>query len=174
MSLSLQLSEDETDGRDGRASAVETVAGETTPTGDKTMKEDNSTSARVNVCVQLRVCVDFCPCGSWKDKERCTMISTWWACREKRSHIGFSISILACRERVWPFIYCPLNRPFWHLFVVMASSIWTLGKHVFPLQTKANWLLYMGPINLSLDWQWCVYDWCRLAGPFRLWCIHAN
>lgn len=39
------------DGRDGRASAVEAVAGETTPTGDKTMKEDNSMSARVNVCV---------------------------------------------------------------------------------------------------------------------------
>lgn len=64
------------DGRDGRASAVEMVAGETTPTGDKTTKEDNSMSARVNVCVQLRVCVDFCPCGSWKDKERYAMIST--------------------------------------------------------------------------------------------------
>lgn len=64
VSLSLQLSEDETDGRDGQASAVKMVAGETTLTGDKTMKEDNSMSARVNMCVQLRVCVDFCPCGS--------------------------------------------------------------------------------------------------------------
>lgn len=69
VSSSLQLSEDGEDGRDGQASAVETFAGETTPTGDKTMKRDKSVSLRVNECVQLRVCVDFYPCGSWKDKE---------------------------------------------------------------------------------------------------------
>lgn len=57
VSLSLQLSKDETDGRDGRASAVETVASETTQTGDKTMKEDNSRSARVNVCVCTAACL---------------------------------------------------------------------------------------------------------------------
>lgn len=147
MSLSLQLSEDETDGRHGRVSAREAVAGETTPTGDKTFTEDSSTSPRVNVCVQLRVCVDFYPCGSWKYKERYALISTW----SKRSHIGLSIS--TCRERVWPFTYCPLNRAFWHRFIARATSTWTLGKQLFPLQTKANRLLCSGPINLSLDWQ---------------------
>lgn len=68
VSSSLQLSEDGADGRDGRASAMETFAGETAPTADEMMKRGKSASLRVNECVQLRVCVDFCPCGSWKDK----------------------------------------------------------------------------------------------------------
>lgn len=83
-----------------------------------------------------------------------------WSARDEhaeRSNIGLSISISACRGQVCPFTYCPLNRPFWHLFVVMANSTWTLGKHLFPLQTKANRLLCLAPINLSLDWQRCVY-----------------
>lgn len=46
VSSSFQLSEDGADGRDGRASAVETFSGETTPTGDKTMKRDKSASLR--------------------------------------------------------------------------------------------------------------------------------
>lgn len=137
------------------------------------IKQWKRTTARVRGLMCVYSCV-FVLISAHVGLEKTKSGAPWSARDEHAERREFSISILACRERVWPFIYCPLNRPFWHLFVVMASSIWTLGKHVFPLQTKANWLLYMGPINLSLDWQWCVYDWCRLAGPFRLWCIHAN
>lgn len=52
------------------------LAGETTSTGDKRMKRGKSASLRVNECVQVCACVDFCPCESWKAKEKGAMIST--------------------------------------------------------------------------------------------------
>lgn len=95
VSSSLQLGKDGADGRDGRASAVELVKQHQLEI--KLWKGTKTRVCGVNECVQLRVCVDFCPCGSWKDKGGGGMISTRWPRRgeKTRSHVGwfyFSLS----------------------------------------------------------------------------------
>lgn len=84
VSSSPQLSEDETDGRDGRASAVETFAGETTPAGVKTAKGDESACA---VCTAARLCW-FLPMRVVKRQRVVRRDHHAMSTERERSHVG--------------------------------------------------------------------------------------
>lgn len=158
---SLQLSEDETDGRVGRASAVET-----TPAGVKTVKGDEKRVRSVYSSVFVLISAHA---GRGKTKRGAP-----WSSRHEHAEREDMLDWLFQHERVWP-----LTAESTFLAPVCSCGPFYLdsGNTYSHYRPRPIDCCVWGQLTSHWTGNNVFTDWCRLAGqeppqPFSFWCIN--